>query len=320
MVSLSIIMPIYNVADYLESAIDSIINQTLSDFEFLIMDDGSTDDSLQIANNAAKRDARITVFPRINRKVAVCLNELVSLANGKYIARMDGDDIAHPERLEKQLRYLRNNQNIAVVGSWVQTFGKKKETWHFRSYDNYSRNLLFFGVTILCHPTWMLPKSLLVKYPYQDAFRFIIDREWLTRVASGEPSLKFVAIPEVLLHYRMHDSSVSGLHERQQRLRTNKVINIYLKSFDIHLTDEELEFFTNIAFAEVIERSKLEKAGEIIESVQEQVSQYLVDDFKVFREKWLRFCQANDALALANKYLIDTDFVFFVERCYAKSV
>tara|TARA_R110000751_G_scaffold81077_1_gene163360 strand:- start:70687 stop:71628 length:942 start_codon:yes stop_codon:yes gene_type:complete len=307
-------MPVFNVAAYLGAAIDSISNQTFGDFEFLIMDDGSTDDTLQIANQAAKQDPRIRVFPRENRKVAACLNELVTLARGKYIARMDGDDIAYPTRLEKQLSYLRNNQDVAVVGSWVQTFGEKNEIWHFRSSDNYSRNLLFFGVTILCHPTWMLTKSLLLKYPYLDAFRFIIDREWLSRVASAEPSLKFVAIPEVLLEYRMHDSSVSGVHQQQQRLRTNNVIDLYLKTFHINLSADELELFSNIAFAEVIEPNKLIQAGRVIELVQKTVSAFLADDHKVFREKWLRFCWANNAFYLADKYLSDSEFVFFIEH------
>lgn len=307
-------MPVYNAATYLGAAIDSINKQTFTDFEFLIMDDGSTDQTLQVALESAKLDQRIRVFSRENRKVAACLNELVTLAKGKYIARMDGDDIAHPTRLEKQFNFLRNNQDVAVVGSWVQTFGEKNEIWHFRSSDNYSRNLLFFGVTILCHPTWMVTKSMLVKYPYHDAFRFIIDREWLTRVASAEPNLKFVAIPEVLLDYRVHDSSVSGVHKLQQRLRTNNVIDLYLKKFHINLSADELELFSHIAFAEVIEATKLTQAGRVIEFVQKAVSAFLVDEHKVFREKWLRFCLANDALYLADKYMLDDKFVFFIEH------
>ncbi|MEP1447174.1 MAG: glycosyltransferase family 2 protein [Paraglaciecola sp.] len=319
MVTLSIIMPVYNVSAYLGTAIDSIQNQTFSDFEFLIMDDGSTDETLHIANQYAKQDPRIKVFPRENRKVAACLNELVTLANGQYIARMDGDDIAYPTRLEKQLNYLRNNQDVAVVGSWVQTFGERNETWHFRHSDNYSRNLLFFGVTILCHPTWMLAKSLLLKYPYLDAFRFIIDREWLSRVAIAEPELQFVAIPEVLLEYRMHQSSVSGVHQQQQRLRTNNVIDLYLKTFHIHLSADQLTLFSHIAFAEVVEPTKLPQAGQIIELVQKGASVFLADDHKVFREKWLRFCLANDALHLADKYLSDDEFVFFIEHKYGSN-
>lgn len=210
MVSVSVIMPVFNIADFLSAAIDSITQQSLQNFELLIMDDGSTDNTLEIANEAAKKDKRIKVFPRKNRKVAACLNELVTLAKGEFVARMDGDDFSHPKRLEKQLAYLVKNTDTAVVGSWVKTFGNKQEVWHFRKWDNYSRNLLFFGVTVLCHPTWMLRKSLLLKYPYDDSFRFIIDREWLTRVASAEPSLKFVALPEVLLDYRIHESSVEN--------------------------------------------------------------------------------------------------------------
>jgi glycosyltransferase involved in cell wall biosynthesis len=314
MISVSVIMPVYNNAEFLSSAIESITQQTLKNFELLIMDDGSTDSSLEIANKAAEKDKRIKVFPRTNRKVASCLNELATLAKGEFIARMDGDDLAHPKRLEKQLAYLKLYSDTAVVGSWVQTFGKKQETWHFRKWDNYSRNLLFFGVTILCHPTWMLKKSLLLKYPYDDSFRFIIDREWLARVAINEPMLKFVALPEVLLDYRMHEASVSGQNEIQQRLKTNKVIKRYLSAYQVDLTDEEVELFTSISFAEVINPINLELAGKLIERIHLTISGVLNDDFKVFREKWLKFCVANDAFHLADKYMLDDKFVFFIEH------
>ena len=314
MPTISVLMPVYNVAPYLKKAIDSILDQTFSDFEFLIMDDGSTDDSLSIALEAAELDSRIRVFERPNRKVAACLNEMVSLAQGEFIARMDGDDIARPARLQKQLDYLINNPETAVVGSWVRTFGSREEVWHFRQWDNFSRNLLIFGVTILSHPTWMLQKSMLTKHPYDDNYRSIIDREWLARVAFHEPELSFVALPEVLLDYRIHETSVTGLFADVQVEKTRRMIADQLSMYELILTEQQLKCFTAVCLGGGLSHEEACIAGDVVEYIRERIGTSLSDDFAVFREKWINFCINNGHLDLVNRFVPQPDFVFFSER------
>src|SRR5687768_3299275 len=115
---ISVVMPVYNSEKYLSAAIDSILNQTCGDFELLIFDDGSTDDSWKIIKQYAQLDTRIVPFRNdINSGYVVHLNDGVLRANGDFIARMDSDDIALPDRLALQLDFLKNNLHVGVVGT-----------------------------------------------------------------------------------------------------------------------------------------------------------------------------------------------------------
>src|SRR5437588_4285054 len=116
--SLSVVMPVYNVCRFLDQAIASILNQTFQDFEFVIFDDGSTDDSAAILRQWEARDTRIRIFtnPR-NSGLSISSNTVVSKTKGAIIARMDGDDISHPDRLRRQLQILESHPNIVAVGT-----------------------------------------------------------------------------------------------------------------------------------------------------------------------------------------------------------
>ena len=113
---LSVLMPVYNVEQYVAEAIESILNQTFNNFELIIIDDGSTDASRVIASEYAKKDHRIRFYSRENRGIVKTRNELLLLAQGKYFAIMDGDDISYPTRLEEQLNFLVNSNDYLIVG------------------------------------------------------------------------------------------------------------------------------------------------------------------------------------------------------------
>ena len=185
MIKLSVLMPVYNAEEHIDEALESVLNQTFSDFELLVLDDGSTDGTSTLLHHYAALDPRVKLFKSAHQEVANCLNQLVSFAMGKYVARMDGDDICRPTRFEKQLNALESDANIGVLGSWVKTFGDSDETWHYRKDDNFSRALIANGVTALCHPSWMMRREYLVEQPYDDTYRFIIDRAWLAHLHSG---------------------------------------------------------------------------------------------------------------------------------------
>ncbi|UNY97885.1 glycosyltransferase [Zhouia spongiae] len=114
---LSVVMPVYNGSEYLKEAMDSILNQSFSDFEFIIINDGSTDNTLQIIESY--NDDRIFVIDQENKGLAVSLNIGLQYAKGKYIARMDADDIAHPDRFKQQLNFLKNNTDVKLLGTAV---------------------------------------------------------------------------------------------------------------------------------------------------------------------------------------------------------
>ena len=115
----SVCMPMYNAEPYLAAAIDSMLAQTFADFEFLILDDASTDGSLTIARRYADADGRIRVFSLEHQGYPSLLNESLKLAKGRYVARMDADDVVRPDRLERQVTYLRAHPECVAVGTQV---------------------------------------------------------------------------------------------------------------------------------------------------------------------------------------------------------
>ena len=125
---ISVVMSAFNAEKFIETSIESIIGQTYEDFEFLIINDGSSDKTLEIIEKFKKLDERIILIDRKKRGLIASLNEGISLSKGQYIARMDADDIAIPERLNVQLNYLIKNPSIDLVASNIIFFSKNKVT------------------------------------------------------------------------------------------------------------------------------------------------------------------------------------------------
>ena len=117
--AISVVMSVYNGARYLHPAVESILEQDFADFEFIIVDDGSTDGSGAILLEFAEKDARIRLIQRENRGLVASLNEAIALARAPLIARMDCDDIAMPDRFTRQIEYLADHPEIAIVGSHI---------------------------------------------------------------------------------------------------------------------------------------------------------------------------------------------------------
>src|ERR1035437_8612478 len=119
--TLSVCMPVYNAQAYVRQATESILNQSFADFEFIIIHDGSTDDSRKILEELARRDSRIRLVSRPNTGYTKALNEALGLARAPYLARMDADDISMPDSFEKQLAYLQAHPDCVLVGSRILT-------------------------------------------------------------------------------------------------------------------------------------------------------------------------------------------------------
>ena len=113
---ISVLMPVYNAERFVAEAVQSILSQTFGDFEFIIIDDGSSDGSLEILRRFERADSRIRLSSRPNTGYTVALNEMLAMASGQFVARMDADDVAMPQRLQKQVDYLCAHPNCVVVG------------------------------------------------------------------------------------------------------------------------------------------------------------------------------------------------------------
>lgn len=141
---ISVVMSVYNAEKYLDEALQSILNQN---FEFIIINDGSTDKSLEIIEKYKYQDTRIVLISRENRGLIASLNEGIELAKGKYIARMDADDISLPNRFEEQLKIMENDKEIVVCGSWINVFGenrKDKVSKYFEHDKQIKANLIMY--------------------------------------------------------------------------------------------------------------------------------------------------------------------------------
>jgi len=208
---ISVIMSVYNTETYLEEAINSILYQSFIDFEFLIADDFSTDNSGMILELCARKDDRIKIFTnKKNFGLTKNLNKLLQLANGEYIARMDADDISELNRFEKQIDFLENHKNIDIVGSFSKNINKKGEITGSRTMPIMHTDIirLLPKLCPISHPTVMFRKESLEKIGFYNVkYKRSQDYDmWFRAAAAG---LEFYNIPEFLFKYRMDDNYMS---------------------------------------------------------------------------------------------------------------
>ena len=210
----TVLMPAYNGEKYLREAVDSILNQTFTEFEFLIIDDGSTDKTWQILQEYAGMDQRIVLVQNDNNLgLAKSLNKGLGMAKGEYIARMDADDISLPERLAFQVAFLDENPNIGLVGSSVQlisTDGFLGSVWRYPTIHSFILWSLFFH-TPIAHSTVIFRSTVIKRVGGYD-YTLIAnqDRDLWQRLSSVTC---FANLPDVYLLYREHNpNSVSQRH------------------------------------------------------------------------------------------------------------
>jgi glycosyltransferase involved in cell wall biosynthesis len=209
-------MPAYNAAVYVDEAVASILNQTFRDFEFIIINDGSTDETGSILDKYGKTDSRIRLYHQENQGMIAALNRGCRLAHGKYIARMDADDISFPDRLEKQLAYIEEHPQVGILGTWINNIDKNgllRGTWRPPTNSKMLKWTLFFGVCV-AHPSVLMRRDLITKlnfYRPEAAHAEDVDL-WFRASALTE----FGNISEVLLKYRVWTGSThqSGLQVR----------------------------------------------------------------------------------------------------------
>ncbi|MBB7184212.1 glycosyltransferase [Escherichia coli] len=218
---ITVIMPVYNAEKYIYESIKSILVQSYSNFEFIIINDGSKDSSGKIIENFLD-DTRIRYINRENKGLVFTLNEAISLSRGNYIARMDADDISHPLRLEKQLNFLLENPDIAVVGCSSFIIDQNSKVINTRKpplTPLVNKALLFFGPT-LTHPSVMFNKMLLGdQLYYSDKYLHVEDYDLWLRLIN---QYKIANIKDVLFYYRINESGVSQTNLFEQKINAAK--------------------------------------------------------------------------------------------------
>lgn len=243
---ISVIMPVYNCQDYISSAIESILNQTYKDFELIIVNDGSVDNTFRIV--CSYKDPRIVVIDRkVNKGLVYSLNEGLKKSKGDFIARMDADDIATNDRFELQVDFLTNHPDIGICGGFCQTFGLSNNIiLHGISFDEVKENMRFY--CDIAHPTVMMRRSLIDKDDfYNQDFLYAEDYELWCRLLRR--NVKIANIPKILLYYRMSNTHISHVHCSRQVFLTSVIVlhnlmDSYKISFDekIALSNDGVEY------------------------------------------------------------------------------
>ena len=237
---ITVLMAVYNGEKYLEQAIKSILWQTFTDFEFVIIDDGSTDKSPDIIKSF--EDNRIKyIANEKNMGLPYSLNRGLELARGEFIVRMDADDISLPNRLQKQVTFMEENPQIAVCGSFVKTFGGKRDEFvhtYFTDPNDIEASLLFN--TSLAHPSVMMRKSELKKYnlKYETDFKYF-EEDYNLWVELSQKS-QLANLPEVLLFYRLHEKSVTHLNTENRQAGISMIRQKQLEKLGLNPNPENI--------------------------------------------------------------------------------
>jgi len=202
----TVLMPFYNSAPFLREATASILAQSFGDFELLAVDDGSTDDGLAILESFA--DPRIRVLHnKENQGLVASLNRGIAAARGEYLARMDSDDISHPERLARQVAYLDTHPEVGVCSTWaVFIDAHGRETGMLRTPTGVHLQCLFWKPSPLVHAAMLARTALLKQNLYDPAFTDAEDYELLLRLHSLTSACN---LPEALYKIRRHGGNVS---------------------------------------------------------------------------------------------------------------
>lgn len=268
---ISVIMAVYNDEKYLREAVESILNQTYGNFEFIIFDDASTDNSANILKKFAMQDKRVRlIINEKNKGLTKNLNVGLRLAKGDYIARMDGDDISLTERFEKQLKYFSNHKDIVMCGTWTYSIDENGKTKSISKYPTGEREFFWSSVfrPSVAHPSVMIKREILSSHglSYNENYRTAQDYDLWSRLQEfGAAGV--LTSPE--LKYRSHTNNVSTLRKNEQRKNASDICltNIKRHFFDFYETHgtAQIKQLTDFLFlSEKMNKNQLSKSIKLI--------------------------------------------------------
>lgn len=237
---LSIIMPVYNAEMHVGESIRSILNQNLPEFELIIVDDGSTDRSLEIAG--AFRDDRIRLFcNEQNRGIAFSRNRGIHEARGRYIAAFDADDVAMPGKFEKQVRFLESHSSFGMVGSWAKKIDQNGRVlpgrWKLGAKPSSIPSILLFR-NYFCHSAVVMRREAIPPGGYDARFRTNEDYNMWIEIAK---QWKVWNLPEYLVHYRVHPGGVTSSGHAVVEYHDGKIYTESFKALGIELSPGQMD-------------------------------------------------------------------------------
>ena len=309
---ISVVLSVYNGEKYLAEAIESILTQTYENFEFIIIDDGSTDKSLEIIKSYS--DRRIVLISRENRGLVSSLNEGIEKAKGKYIARMDADDISFNTRFEEQVTFMEANKSIGVCGTAIIGFGEgmvERISTYATQNSRLQTELLFSS--IFAHPTVMIRREILVVHNLKYEKESLHAEDFALWVTLAQYT-KFVNLKKPLLKYRILQDSITREADKdtEQRYKTIKAIfENSLKKLDIQNSEEENRLHFNLTVNTRIAENKISffdlkrYFSKIVDANSKKKVFDNVELKKVLGKKWLwNLYYRREVGALFSKYFL----------------
>jgi glycosyltransferase involved in cell wall biosynthesis len=219
-------MPVYNASRHLREAMDSILGQSFGDFEFLCIDDGSTDDSTKILRDYAQRDKRVIILIKSNGGVTSALNAGLKVARGEFVARMDADDIADPNRFAAQVAHMRDHPEVVAVGCHVIHMNADGVDTHhsppYTTHEEITACLWEGNSSAIPHYGSFMRRSALTQIGnYREEFRTAQDLDLFLRMSEIG---KLANVPQYLMHYRVHEGSVGARRAEEQARNAREIL------------------------------------------------------------------------------------------------
>ncbi len=246
-IPVSVILPAYNAGPYIAEAILSILNQTYTDFELIIINDCSTDNTEEVIQSIL--DPRIIYIKNEqNSGLIFNLNLGISLAKGKYIVRMDADDISLPTRIAEQIAFMDANPSVGICGSWFEYYGDINGISCYESQDNDIKLQMLYNCS-LCHPTVVMRRDVLIDNSllYSKDYLHAEDYDLFVRISYVS---KMSNIPKVLLRYRKHTQSVSYKYNNIQLNNSYRIIQNLFNHIGFKITLDKIPVWLKFCSAE----------------------------------------------------------------------
>jgi glycosyltransferase involved in cell wall biosynthesis len=278
-----VVVAVYNGSLYLGETIQSVLDQTFKDFELILVDDCSTDNSVDIIKSYT--DPRIKLVQNSqNLGVVKNTNLGIAIARGRYIAFLGHDDICVPERLQTQYDCMENNPSISFCGSWMETFGSTNQIITYPNKQEVINSKLLFSTTFGAPSVMMRKRDFWEnKLIYRDSYKCAEDYDlWVSASIRG---LKSTNIPQVLVKYRVHDKQMSNKFSRNQAELTSRIQLYQLQRMGIEPSMEELQIHYNLIVGRVFkDDGYLQKVKQWllkIDQVNQKGNIYSQDDLRV---------------------------------------
>ncbi len=255
---ISVIMSVYNGESFLEETLESVINQTFKNWELIVINDCSKDSTAEILEKFSKKDERIKVYTNeVNLKLPASLNKAISLSKGKYVARMDADDICLPERFEKQFNFMEENSDVQLSSCKFLTVknGVYAPGGTGGRCDCDAINAMLLMSNPILHPGVIAKAEVMKQFNYDTTLTCTEDLELWTRLATNNKKIQI--LPEYLLIYRLHDKQITSTTLERQHTEVLKIQETHYASRLSKMNEEMANFYiSGIYFREKADVNK----------------------------------------------------------------